>query len=470
MEKKSIGFGFRGWILIIVLFSGFAMFQVFTMFPVNILADFYGGAQAVAGLMTIGTLIGIVLQIIISTFVGKIRSIKKVTAVIGIVALALCYCVALIPRTSLGLWDTCYLLLNVVVTMYALFFLSIIAGQWFPRRKGTVMGIATIAYPFCNGVIGFFAGSAMNLGPDTEMFMGAMMAPDGTFPPEVVAAANGAFSGSVFGAFLPFLIAVTIGYILFVVFITDYPEQCGAYRDNDKNMTKEDADRMMMEEIEAKRTTVWKLGNIFSNRDFWFAAVTCGLLLICAVGTMTQSQAIITSFPELSYTVIMMIVAIFGAIGSWLLGVLDTKFGTRKSMIIATILMVVAGVLGLIANSTRVGAFMVIAMILVAMFMGASSNYTVSVAAQYWRREDFAPVFACVNPIANIFNALAATVVAALLYQFGGVGSVFIFIAICGVIGIILMCMFSPAHVKEIDDKYRQAAGKPLDDALVGRK
>lgn len=43
--KKSIGFGFRGWLLIIVLFFGFMMFQVFTNYPLNILADFYGGAE-----------------------------------------------------------------------------------------------------------------------------------------------------------------------------------------------------------------------------------------------------------------------------------------------------------------------------------------------------------------------------------------------------------------------------------------
>jgi len=32
------------------------------------------------------------------------------------------------------------------------------------------------------------------------------------------------------------------------------------------------------------------------------------------------------------------------------------------------------------------------------------------------------------------------------------------------------MLLFKPARVKKYDDKYRAAAGKPLDDALVGRK
>lgn len=446
MEKKQrIGFGARGWILIIVLFFGFMMFQVFTNYPLNILADFYGGSQKVAMLLTVGTLIGIVLQIIISNFIGKIKSIKKVAAVIGLIAVICAFGVAAIPFTGLGVWSVVYLIENVVVTMYALLFLSILAGQWFPTRKGTVMGIATIAYPVSNGVIGFFASTAM-----------APLA-EGKGP-------------AVFQAFLPFLILVTIGYILFLVFVTDYPEQCGAYRDNNREFTPEVAKKIMEEEIENKKTTVWTTAHIFSTRDFWFASVSCGLLLMGAVGTMTQSNAIISYFPELNYTIIMMVIALFGAIGSWLLGVLDTAFGTKKSMILAVSLMVIAGIFGVAAVSTGKGVLVVISLILVAMFMGASSNYTVSVAAQYWRREDFSGVFTCVNPIANIFNAIAPTIVAMLLFSSMGVKAVFIFLAIAGVVGVILMVLFSGTHIKSVDDKYREKAGKPLDDALVGRK
>ena len=32
------------------------------------------------------------------------------------------------------------------------------------------------------------------------------------------------------------------------------------------------------------------------------------------------------------------------------------------------------------------------------------------------------------------------------------------------------MLIHKPSHIKEMDDKYRAAAGKPLDDELVGRK
>lgn len=446
-NKKSIGFGARGWLLMIVLFIGFMTFQVFTNFPLNILADFYGGAQTIAMIYTVGTLVGIILQIVLSMFIGKIKSVKKMTAIWGIIALISAIGTAAVPFTQLKLWYVCYFVVNLTVTIYALFCLSIIAGQWFPRRKGTVMGIATIAYPFTNGVIGLFAGTVF----------GQIEA--GVFPAEAICK-----------GFVPFLVAAVVGYIIFLVAIKDYPEQCGAYRDNDKNFTPEVAKAMMEQEIENKRTTVWTTGHIFASRDFWCIAVVCGLLLCGAVGTMTQSNAIIAAFPTLNYTVIMMVVAVFGAIGSWLLGVIDTAIGTKKSMLIASVLMVLSGVLGMVASKTGAAVLLVISMIFVAMFMGASSNYTVSAAAQYWRREDFPSVFACVNPIANIFNAVAPTIIAMLIASSLKVTGVFLFLLIAGIVAVVLMLVFNGAHVKAVDDKYRQAAGKPLDDALAGRK
>ncbi|MCD8332698.1 MAG: MFS transporter, partial [Clostridiales bacterium] len=421
----------------------FFSFQTFTNYPLNILADLYGGSTTVAAIMSAGTFVGIVIQLILSRFVGRIKSIKKVASIFGVIAIVCAWIEAAMPFYLTKAWYVVYFIVNLTITIYALFFLSIIAGQWFPRRKGTIIGISTIAYPFCNGVIGFFASS---------VFAGETPA--------------------IFSSFLPFLIAATVGLVLFLALVTDYPEQCGAYRDNDKSFTPEMAKAMLEEEIENKKTTVWTTGHIFACRDFWCIAVTCGLILLAAVGAMTQTSTIIGYFPNLNYTVIMMVIAVFGAIGSWLLGVIDTAIGTKNSMMICVILMVVSGICGIAACASGIGALVVLSLILLAMFMGASSNYTVSAAVQYWRREDFQGVFACVNPIANIFNALAPTLTAALLFGGGGVNvtNVFIMITIAGVIGVVLMLLFSAKHVKAVDDKYRTAAGKPLDDALANRK
>jgi OFA family oxalate/formate antiporter-like MFS transporter len=437
MEKKpSISFGFRGTMLLICQFLAFFTFIVFTNWPMNILADMYGGAAKISTIYTVATVICIIAQLILSRFVGKFKSIKALSVIFGIIALIAVLGIMLIPPSQPALWQFFYFLVALFSNIYCTFALGILVGQWFPRRKGTVMGIATLAFPIGNGLIGAFAGTVFAKGyPD------------------------------VFGAFLPYFIISLVGLLIGIIFITDYPEQVGAFRDNDKSITPEVAKAMLEQEIEAKKTTVWTMRNTFANRDFWFITIPMGALLMMAVGMTTQSMSIISTYPELPFAGVMAGVMIIACIGSWLLGVLDTKFGTKKAILISVIIMIISGVFGLFHSATT----LLISIFCLAVFMGASSNFTVSAAAQYWRREDFSSVFARINPIANILQAIGPMLVAILLTT-KGLSTAFGTTAVVGVISLVLIILFSPVHVKETDDKYRQAAGKPLDEALVGRK
>ena len=161
-------------------------------------------------------------------------------------------------------------------------------------------------------------------------------------------------------------------------------------------------------------------------------------------------------------------IMIFGLIGSYLLGILDQKMGTKRAMIIACAVMFLAGLLGTISSPEKPG-LLVAGLICLALFMGASSNFTVSLAAQYWRREDFSTVFAAVNPIANLLSALGPMIIAIVMIA-KGYNMIFTVICIAGVVSVILVALSSGKHIKAKDDKYREAAGKPLDDALEGRK
>lgn len=436
MQKKSIALGFRGWMLLIYQAVAFFTFTVFTNFPMNILADLYGGAQKISTLYTVATLLGIVVQLVLTRFVGKMKSVKTLGVTFGVISLVLALGIMLIPMGQSGLWQVCYFLETLFVTMYATFSLGILVGQWFPRRKGTVMGIATFAFPITNGLIGMFATSVFSKGyPD------------------------------VFGAFLPYFIIAVIGLLIGVIFIKDYPEQCGAYRDNDREFTPEVAKAMLAQEIENKKTSVWTLANTLKSRDFWFITIPMGALLMCSVGMMTQTNAIIGNYAELNYTTVMAASCVVACFGSWLLGVIDTKIGTKKAIVISVVIMIVGGILGAIHGA----GWLLASFVCLSIFEGAASNFTVSAAAQYWRREDFSNVFACVNPIANILQAAGPMMIANILFS-KGYQTVFAVSAVIGVVCLVLILLFRPAHVKTTDDKYRAKAGKPLDDVLAGRR
>ncbi len=439
MEQKKVrSFGFRGWMLIVYQFIAYITYQCFTQYPLNILADLYGGAQKVSSIYSICAVVGILVQVILAGVVSKMKRIKLFGSILGAITIILAVFVMTLPAGP-G-WNVVYALINILAVLYATFALGILVGQWFPTRKGVVMGIATLAFPIANGLLGPFASAVFAKG----------------FP-------------DVTGAFLPFLIVSIVGWVIGLIFIRDYPEECGAFRDNDRSMTPEVAKAIMEQEIENKKTSVWTYLHTLSCKEFWFGTICVALLLSCSIGLMSQSNAIITHYESLDYTLVMALIMVFGCIGSYVLGVLDQKLGTRKAMIISTVLMIIGGVLGIVDNATT----LLISMIFVAMFMGASSNFGVSAAAQYWRREDFSRIFTLSSPIGSAIASASPVVIASLLFGatgYKGHSSAFIFVAICGVIALVVMLLYKPAHIKAMDDKFRAAAGKPLDDELVGRK
>ena len=73
-QKKSIGFGFRGWMLILYQLIAFLTFGVFTNYPMNILAQtgFYPDATTMSTYYLVGSIVAIVVQFILSNNVGKI--------------------------------------------------------------------------------------------------------------------------------------------------------------------------------------------------------------------------------------------------------------------------------------------------------------------------------------------------------------------------------------------------------------
>lgn len=405
--------------LVLWLATAFLAYTVIGNYPLNILADLYGGAQKLSAIYTAASVVGILIQLGISGSIGKVKSIRMVSLMLGVLTVLSLVGIMYIPMSNPALWQVMYGVGTVISVMYGTFAISILVGQWFPTRKGTIMGIATLAFPVGNGLLGPFAASVFSKG----------------FP-------------DVAGAFLPFLLVIIAGWALGFIFIKDYPEQCGAYRDNNQSLTPEIAKKMMLEEIENKKTTVWKTGHTLKCLDFWLITIPMGTLLMFSVGMMTQTAAIIGSFGDaLNYGQIMGMIMIFGCIGSYVLGLLDTKLGTKTAMTIAVLIMIVAGILGAIPNPTT----LMIALICLAVFMGASSNFTVSGAVQYWRREDFPSVFAVVNPVANLFNAVGPMVVAMLLYSAVGYRLIFIVTIVVGVVSLLLIVMFQPSRVKALD-------------------
>ncbi len=417
VEKKSIGLGKRGWILTIYMFLSFVLWCA-TQNSLNILSPLYAAtrgwnATLITSVYTFGSLISIVVQFLLNKYVAT-HSVKKAITIFGWLSIILAVFLSLAMQQST--FCIIYVCMKICQDMWALVANGVMAGQWFPRRKGTVMGIATFGFPLTSGLGMAIVGMLVNK--------------------------------STFMAFLPFLILGVVAMILVSAFLSDYPEEVGAFRDNDRSMTKEEAMKQMLKEREARKDTVWTFKNLMRTRDFWFLVIPCGLILFSSIGVMIQITTLLQSVDHAFYaaygTMTLTMISVAACLGSWIIGVIDTRFGTKTAIIITGFAMLISGIFGTIGTLTSTliaGGFLSI-------FMGACSNFTVSISAEYWSRSEFPTVFALVNPISNLISAFGPMVIAVIGVMFGFRAS-FGLVILLSAITIILPFFASKEHIAE---------------------
>lgn len=434
MEKRKANLRGRGMLVIIYGFLAFMPWMAFNNYPNNILASAYEGmygwnAALVSTCYSLGAILAVLFQLVASKKFAKANA-KKVSMIFGIITLIIGLGIALIKHQPTFL--IFYVLLRVFGDTWTQQENGMIIGQWFPRLKGTVMGIVTISIPLCNALVAVF-GSVFGK------------------------------TGSAFIAFSPFFIIGIIALLILGFGLSNYPGEKGCFPDNDRSMTPEVVKAMQDKIGREKATSVWDLKGCLRSRDFWLIIIPQGLLMFGAIGFMVQIVPVLLSLDPAFYaqygSLVMLMIAGCACLGSYLLGVLDTKKSTKFSIMLACIFMIVAGALGAVGTVKTV---MVAAMFLGA-FMGAGSNYAVSSAASYWKSQDFTSVTAIAFPVVNLIAAPGAAVIS-IIAGVAGYNISFGIVGIFGVIAVICIALFNPKHLTKRDAQYREKAGLPMED------
>ncbi|MBQ4309370.1 MAG: hypothetical protein II772_06545, partial [Lachnospiraceae bacterium] len=83
MQRKRVGYGVRGWVLIIWIATAFLSYMVIGNYPLNILSDLYGGQQVLSTIYTVASVVGIIIQLFASTQIGKMKSVKRFGCLMG---------------------------------------------------------------------------------------------------------------------------------------------------------------------------------------------------------------------------------------------------------------------------------------------------------------------------------------------------------------------------------------------------
>lgn len=408
MNKKNslVDFGKAGWGVIIFCMAMFYFFVGFCTDGNNVSAPAAAAHLGVdAGTILVRNsyagLIGVVFYIAMSQLARKIGA-KKVAAICLVIAGISFYFIGN-PPSLLG-YTIAYTFLIGSSMSSGYVAGGALVAKWFPKKKGLVMGYTTA---------GLNIASATWVLPMTKL-SGAM-----TFEKAVI---------------IPCIAVVILG-LIGLFFIKDTPQEAGQNPDNV-------SDEVYAKEYDTKNEAEddrWTTGQLLRMKEVWTVGLATGILQLCSTGVMSQlvSRNIELGMDANKAVLMMTVIALVGIFGSWFIGVLDDKFGTKKTMMVFCLwyaLAVFANVLGTTWS-------MYLAVIMIGFSIGGSANFMSSFPASVFGRQGFEKMNSVVFPIQAIMTCVAFLINGIALKATGSLRGAFIVVACFALIDIFVVAI-----------------------------
>lgn len=303
-----------------------------------------------------------------------------------------------------------------------------LVAQWFPKKKGIVMGYTTMGHNLASA---FYV-------PMITVLVNQL----GVRVAVIIPAA-----------------AVIVLSILGIIFVRNTPQEVGINPDNvsDETYKADYADTADPENDDGG----WTTKKLLTNKELWLAGITTGFFQICSVGVMSQlvvrNQQL--GFSQSTAVAIMTVLACIGIFGSFIIGVFDDKFGTKKTMIFFGVWYIAA----LLCNVSETTFGIYISIFMIGMAIGGSANFTTSLPASIFGRQGFAKVNSVLFPIQGLFTSLCFAVNGIVLNLTGSLRYAYIVFACVAAVNIVLVCLvnehkYNKDYEKELQVRARTEA------------
>lgn len=385
-NKNSIfNFGLWGWVTILYCLLMFFLYVGMCNDGSNLTAPnvtYYLGAGegVILNMNSIAGLVGVVFFIIMGQINTKIG--PRITSGIGCIMAGVAYIIAMnAPNVPLYCVAMCFVYGGIMSAGYVAG--GTLVANWFPKKKGIVMGYTTMGHNFASA---FYVQLVSIL-----------------IAPTIAGTTN---IGEHFKTgIIPIGIAAIVLGVVGMVIIRNKPDERGLNPDNV-------SDKVYAEEYDTSTDDGgWTTGKLLKTPVLWLAAITTGFFQICSVGVMSQLVVRNTQlgFEQQTALNIMTVLALGGVVGSWLVGVIDEKLGTKKTMIGFGIWYCVA----LLLNFTAVDSvtpLVYASLFMIAMGIGGSANFTTSLPTAIFGRQGFDKVNSVIFPIQGAVTALCFAV------------------------------------------------------------
>ena len=275
-----------------------------------------------------------------------------------------------------------------------------LVANWFPKKKGIVMGYTTMGHNFASAFyVAIMTGLIATMGSMNK------------------------------ASWLPGVAAIILGIVGFI-FMRNTPQERGINPDNV-------SDEVYASEYDtAEDDSDWTTIKLLKTKETWFAAIFTGLFQICSVGVM--QQLVTRNIRDFGMTqgaalTLMTIVALIGVFGSWIIGVIDQKIGTKKTMQFLGIWYAAALVINVLAKG-QVGPLFYLSILMIGMGIGGSANFTTSLPTSIFGRQGFDKVNSVVFPIQGFVTAWCFVVNGIVTNVIGNLSVAYIIFAVGAVI------------------------------------
>lgn len=245
-----------------------------------------------------------------------------------------------------------------------------LVAKWFPKKKGIVMGYTTMGHNLASAF----------------------------YVPMIAFLVN--TLGLQKGVMVPSVLVMILG-VIGLLMVKDTPEERGMLPDN---VSKEVYEKEYDAHSSADSDGGWTVKSLLAERELWLTAVTTGIFQLVSVGVMTQLvvRNMQLGFTQTQAISIMTFLAAIGVVGSWIFGVLDTKFGTKPTMIFFGLWYMGA----LFFNILETPVSIYISVFMIGMAIGGSANFTTSLPAAVFGRHGFEKVNSVIFPIQGLVTSL----------------------------------------------------------------
>ena len=410
-------FGRHGWTVAIYQVIWFFFMTGMTVDGLNVIvpqiAAFRGwNPDAVLSISSPASIIALFLVMVFGGL-ARMFGLKRTTVVTMIAAGVVTIAYGNAP--SIPVYAVCLVLMVTLINAFSLVLGLSICTNWFPTKKGVVMGFTTIGMNLASALI----SQILN---------------------QLSAHFNIAIAISIMGG-----VIILVG-ILTQLFIKETPEEAGCYPDNDPYVAE-----MLKQQGEQCGDSEITYLDALKNPKTWIFGVAYGFFGLATVGIMSQLVGFFQTTKGYDFQAalnVVTIAAVIGIVGSVLWGIVDQKIGTKKTSVLFGIWYCI-GILLLLSSNT---AIMVAGIVMLGAGIGGNGNFPPSMAALIYGRKDFPICYSVMNTIVGVVRSLSFGVLAVLRMISDGYTLPYVVFAIIALVGGLMIIFVNVVPVVDVDN------------------